>query len=62
MKIQVLSDLHIEFENLALEDNDADVVVLAGDIHLKDKGVTWALENIKLLFAEVDNFDHNTNT
>ena len=47
MKIQVLSDLHIEFENLALEDNDADVVVLAGDIHLKDKGVTWALENIK---------------
>ena len=47
MKIQVLSDLHIEFETFEFESNDADVVVLAGDIHIKDKGVAWALENIK---------------
>jgi predicted phosphodiesterase len=47
MKIQVLSDLHVEFEEFDMEKNDSDVVILAGDIHIKDKGVLWALENIK---------------
>ncbi len=47
MKIQVLSDLHIEFDDLEFENTNSDVVVLAGDIHVKDKGVSWAIENIK---------------
>jgi len=47
MRVQVLSDLHIEFEDLKLEQVDSDVVVLAGDIHVKDKGVSWALRNFK---------------
>jgi Icc-related predicted phosphoesterase len=47
MKVQVLSDLHIEFEEFDIEHNDSDVVILAGDIHVKEKGVLWALENIK---------------
>ncbi len=47
MKIQILSDLHIEFEDLVLENNDADLVILAGDIHIKEKGIHWAKENIK---------------
>ncbi len=47
MKIQLLSDLHIEFEYYAYPKADADVVVLAGDIHTKDRGVKWALEEIK---------------
>jgi Icc-related predicted phosphoesterase len=47
MKIQVLSDLHIEFDEFDFVDTDSDVVVLAGDIHVKEKGVLWAIENIK---------------
>jgi len=47
MKVQVLSDLHIEFENYTVDTTGADVVVLAGDIHIEDKGVLWALENIR---------------
>jgi Icc-related predicted phosphoesterase len=47
MKIQVLSDLHIEFAPFKMNQTDADIVVLAGDIHIGSKGVEWALENIK---------------
>lgn len=47
MKIQVLSDLHIEFEAFNVNTDNADVVVLAGDIHLDNRGVLWAMENIK---------------
>ena len=46
MKIQLLSDLHIEFDEFVLEANDADVVVLAGDIHTRDQGLLWALQHI----------------
>lgn len=47
MKIQVLSDLHIEFDDFAIDSDDMDAVILAGDIHVKDKGVLWALEHIE---------------
>lgn len=49
MKIQLLSDLHIEFGHYAYPETgtDTDVVVLAGDIHTKDCGVKWALDEIK---------------
>ena len=46
MKIQILSDIHIEFQPFTIPITDADVVVLAGDIHLREKGVKWAIENI----------------
>jgi predicted phosphodiesterase len=46
LRIQVLSDLHIEFEDFDADTDAADVVVLAGDIHVKDKGLRWAIENI----------------
>lgn len=46
VKIQIFSDLHIEFEDLAIDTCGADVVVLAGDIHTKDRGLKWAIENI----------------
>ncbi|MGR8935769.1 MAG: metallophosphoesterase [Gammaproteobacteria bacterium] len=46
MKIQILSDLHLEFENFSIDTGRSDVVVLAGDIHLGDKGVRWAIEAI----------------
>ncbi len=46
MKIQLLSDLHIEFATYKYPETGSDVVVLAGDIHTKTQGVQWALENI----------------
>jgi predicted phosphodiesterase len=47
MKLQILSDLHIEFAPFEIVETDADVVILAGDIHLGDRGFKWAKENIK---------------
>ncbi|TQV76713.1 phosphoesterase [Aliikangiella marina] len=46
MKIHLLSDLHLEFHDFSYQDIGADVLVLAGDIHTKDRGVRWALNNI----------------
>lgn len=42
MKIRLLSDLHLEFSDLTPPPVEADVVVLAGDIHVKQGGVAWA--------------------
>jgi predicted phosphodiesterase len=42
MKILVLSDLHIEFEPFEPTLTEVDVVILAGDIGLKTRGVEWA--------------------
>jgi predicted phosphodiesterase len=42
MKLRILSDLHIEFANWSPPAADADVVVLAGDIHIKGRAVAWA--------------------
>jgi predicted phosphodiesterase len=44
MKIHVLSDLHVEFEPYVPIETDADIVVLAGDIHTKNRGAVWASE------------------
>ena len=43
MKLHILSDLHIEFEDFEPPDVDADVVILAGDIHVKGRGLAWAM-------------------
>ena len=42
MRIHLLSDLHNEFSPFTPEVMDADVVILAGDIDLKSRGVAWA--------------------
>jgi Icc-related predicted phosphoesterase len=47
MKIQILSDLHVEFKDYEYQKCDSDVVVLAGDIHTKDRGIEWAIKNIE---------------
>ena len=44
MKLQILSDLHLEFARFDPTPSDADVVILAGDIDLKSRGVKWANE------------------
>lgn len=44
MRIHVLSDLHLEFPRCSFvaPPTDADVVVLAGDIHRHASGIEWA--------------------
>ena len=42
MKLHILSDLHLEFENFSPPETDADVVILAGDIHVGLKAISWA--------------------
>jgi Icc-related predicted phosphoesterase len=44
MRIRVLADLHLEFQPVALPRVKADVVVLAGDTHLGNRGFLWARE------------------
>ncbi|MEH6641934.1 metallophosphoesterase [Vreelandella glaciei] len=44
MRLRILSDLHLEFfdGSRELPAVDADVVILAGDIHRKSEGLAWA--------------------
>ncbi|MCA9193838.1 MAG: metallophosphoesterase [Planctomycetales bacterium] len=37
-----MSDLHIEFADFDTPDVDADVTVLAGDVHTRDRGLQFA--------------------
>ena len=43
MKLNILSDLHLGHGGLNLPENDADAVVLAGDIARPREAVAWAL-------------------
>jgi predicted phosphodiesterase len=47
MKFHILSDLHLEFDDLDLPRTDADVVVLAGDIALGTDGVRFAARRFR---------------
>ena len=49
MKIHVLGDLHLEFGDYAAPPVEADVVVLAGDVHVKGR----AIPSIRNLFPNV---------
>jgi len=42
VRIRVLSDLHLEFQAWNPPDAEADIIVLAGDIHSGARGVEWA--------------------
>lgn len=42
MKIQIYSDLHLGFARFEPTPSHADVVILAGDIDIKSRGVVWA--------------------
>lgn len=42
MRLHVLSDLHLEFADWTPPPVDADLVILAGDIHVGTAGVAWA--------------------
>ena len=42
MKLNVLSDVHLSQGALALPANDADVVIIAGDVARPAEAVAWA--------------------
>lgn len=42
MKLNILSDLHLGFATMQAPDNDADVVILAGDIARPELAAPWA--------------------
>jgi Icc-related predicted phosphoesterase len=46
LNIQIFSDLHLEFGDFQIDYSNADIVVLAGDIHVGDNGVKWIVERI----------------
>ncbi|MDM1046029.1 metallophosphoesterase [Myroides sp. 1354] len=54
MKIQLISDLHLEFgSGTVLSFDQADLVVFAGDTHLGNKGIEWIkkyMPNKKVLY------------
>src|SRR5262245_7005031 len=41
MRVHILSDLHVEFAPFQPKNVDADVTVLAGDVHTGKNGITW---------------------
>lgn len=43
MKLNILSDLHLSLGALAIPGNDADAVILAGDVARPREAVSWAL-------------------
>ncbi len=45
MKLHILADLHIEFGEFRVPQTGADVVLLAGDLHVGDKGLHWAKDH-----------------
>jgi len=54
MKLYILSDIHIDFSAFNPPNLDADVVILAGDIHIKQHGLEWAIEafsNIPVMYV-----------
>lgn len=57
MKIQVLSDLHHEFYTSSkppdIVHTDAEVIVLAGDIDMGDRGVLWAADQADRLKRQI---------
>ena len=47
MRLQVLSDLHLEFAPFHLPGVVADVLVLAGDVSVGERGLEWILETCR---------------
>lgn len=45
MKINIMSDLHLEFGQLATPAADSDLILMAGDIGVRDSGIAWAIMN-----------------
>jgi predicted phosphodiesterase len=45
MRLRILSDLHMEFGAYEPPASDADIVILAGDINVRDRAADWILRH-----------------
>ena len=57
MKLNILSDLHLGLGAMGHPDNDADVVVLAGDIARPREAAAWALQFSKPVLYVLGNHE-----
>jgi len=57
MKLNVLSDLHLSLGTLPIPENDADAVILAGDVARPTEAVAWALALAKPVFYVAGNHE-----
>jgi len=48
MKLHILSNLHLELGAFTPPDTGADAVILAGDIHVQDRGIDWAVKHFSV--------------
>lgn len=55
LKVRIYSDLHLEIDPRPREEltSDADLVILAGDIHTRARGVSWAQQNFEAPVAYI---------
>ena len=44
LKLHILCDLHVEFGDFVPPDVGADVIILAGDVHVQDRGLQWIFD------------------
>ena len=47
MRVQIISDTHLEFGNRDFDFSNADLLILAGDIHTGEKGLAWISERVQ---------------
>jgi predicted MPP superfamily phosphohydrolase len=47
MKIQIISDIHLEFGTRLFDFSKAELLILAGDVSIGMAGLTWISENVK---------------
>lgn len=60
MRINYFSDLHLEFGPLDLPDNDADIIVAAGDIGIYKQGMDWLKRQRKPVIYVAGNHEFYT--
>lgn len=54
MKIQVISDIHLEFGIREFDFSKCDLLILAGDIHIGENGLDWIskkVNNIPVIYV-----------
>ncbi len=63
MKLLILSDLHLEFEQFEPPSVDTDAVIIAGDVDLGNKGLNWIFNNFpdKLVIYVLGNHEYYKN-
>jgi Icc-related predicted phosphoesterase len=58
MKFNIMSDVHNEFSVLPIPQTEADVVILAGDIHLGNRAIDWAQQFEKPIIYVMGNHEY----